>query len=216
MEFLNLFLYLSITVPLLIVLLMTKSKTKSLVCFVIIGLTVALLCGELNGIIFKNTKYSQATYVTTFSPIIEEILKIIPIFICTFVMYPSRQDLIERSIAIGVGFAILENAFVIASRAEQIDVITAILRAFGSGMMHVITTLAVGFGLSFILNRKKLFVSGSVGLVAVAIIYHSIYNYFAVCNHYVIAFLLPTLVFVPFMFLIKRICKNDNNAKCEP
>ncbi len=215
MEFLNLFLYLSITVPLLIVLIMTKSKTKSLVCFVIIGLTVALLCGEINGIIFKNTKYSQATYVTTFSPIIEEILKIIPIFICTFVMHPSRQDLIERSIAIGVGFAILENAFVIASRAEQIDVITAILRAFGSGMMHVITTLAVGFGLSFILNRKKLFVSGSVGLVAVAIIYHSIYNYFAVCNHYVIAFLLPSLVFVPFMFLIKRICKNDNNAKCE-
>ena len=49
--------------------------------------------------------------VTTFSPIIEEILKIIPIFICTFVMHPSRQDLIERSIAIGVGFAILENAF---------------------------------------------------------------------------------------------------------
>ncbi|MBQ0099432.1 MAG: PrsW family intramembrane metalloprotease, partial [Firmicutes bacterium] len=115
MEFLNLYLYLSIVVPLSVVLIMSKSKTKSLVCFVIIGLTVALFCGEVNGVIFRLLPYSQNAYVTTFSPMIEELLKMLPIFICTFIIKPTRQDIIERAIAVGVGFAILENAFVFAS-----------------------------------------------------------------------------------------------------
>ena len=114
MEYLNLFLYISITVPLLAVLIMSKSKTKSLVCFVIIGLTIALLCGELNGVIFRLTYLSESAYVTTFSPIVEEILKMLPLFLCAFIIVPSRQDLIERGVAIGVGFAILENAYIFA------------------------------------------------------------------------------------------------------
>lgn len=212
MEFLNLYLYLSITVPLLIVLIMSKKKTKSLVCFIIIGLTIGLLCGEINALIFKAMPYSEAAYVTTFSPIIEEIFKMIPIFVCAFAIRPDRQDLIERSIALGVGFAILENAYIIGTNANQIDIMTAILRAFGAGMMHVLTTLAVGFGISFIIQKRKLFVSGSFGLIAVAIIYHSIYNYFVVCNHYIIAFLMPTVVFTPFMILILKLYNNKTST----
>ncbi|MCQ2435374.1 MAG: PrsW family intramembrane metalloprotease [Clostridia bacterium] len=209
MEFLNLFLYLSITVPLSIVLIMSKSKTKSLVCFVIIGLTVALFCGELNGVIFRLLPYSQNAYVTTFSPMIEELLKILPIFICAFTIKPTRQDIIERAIAVGVGFAILENAFVFASSVNQIDVLTAVLRAFGAGMMHVMTMLFVGFGLSFIYHKRKLFLSGSIGLIATAIIYHSIYNYLVCCEYYVAGFLMPTLLFIPSMLFIKKICRKE-------
>lgn len=209
MEFLNLFLYLSITVPLSIVLIMSKSKTKSLVCFVIIGLTVALFCGELNGVIFRLLPYSQNAYVTTFSPMIEELLKILPIFICSFTIKPTRQDIIERAIAVGVGFAILENAFVFASSVNQIDVLTAVLRAFGAGMMHVMTMLFVGFGLSFIYHKRKLFLSGSIGLIATAIIYHSIYNYLVCCEYYVAGFLMPTLLFIPSMLFIKKICRKE-------
>ncbi|MCQ2387952.1 MAG: PrsW family intramembrane metalloprotease [Clostridia bacterium] len=209
MEFLNLFLYLSITVPLSIVLIMSKSKTKSLVCFVIIGLTVALFCGELNGVIFRLLPYSQNAYVTTFSPMIEELLKIFPIFICAFTIKPTRQDIIERAIAVGVGFAILENAFVFASSVNQIDVLTAVLRAFGAGMMHVMTMLFVGFGLSFIYQKRKLFLSGSIGLIATAIIYHSIYNYLVCCEYYVAGFLMPTLLFIPSMLFIKKICRKE-------
>lgn len=209
METLSLFLYLSIAVPLSIVLIMSKSKTKLLVCFVIIGLTIGLFCGELNGIIFKLLPYTQTTYATTFSPIIEELFKTLPIIITAFFIKPSRQDLIERSIAIGVGFAILENAFVFANNIGQMSTMVAILRAFGAGMMHVMTMLFVGFGFTFIINRKNLYVSGSTGLIALAIIYHSIYNYLVSCDYYVAGFLLPTLLFIPSMIFIKKICKND-------
>ena len=188
---------------------MSKSKAKSLVCFLIVGLTVALFCGELNGVIFNLLPYSQNAYVTTFSPMIEELLKMLPIFICAFAKKPTRQDIIERSIAVGVGFAILENAFVFAGNVGQIDILTAILRAFGAGMMHVLTMLIVGFGISFIYHKRKLFLSGSVGLIATAIIYHSIYNYLVCWGYYVAGFLMPTLIFIPSMFFIKKICKEN-------
>ena len=207
MATLNLFLYLSIAIPLSVVLIMSKSKTKSLICFVIIGLTVGLFCGELNGIIFKSTPYTQITYSTTFAPMIEELFKMLPVFIFAFIAKPSRQDLIEVSIAVGVGFAILENAFVFANNIGQMSVIFGILRAFGAGMMHVMTMLFVGFGLSFVISRRKLYISGSVGLIAVAVIYHSTYNYLVCSNYYVAGFLLPTLLFIPSMFFIKKICK---------
>lgn len=209
MEFLSLFLYISIAVPLSVVLIMSKSKTKSLICFVIIGLTVALFSGELNAIIYKLLPYSQVAYVTTFSPMIEEALKMLPIFICVFATKPSRQDIIERAIAVGVGFAILENAFVFANNSVAIDFITALLRAFGAGMMHVMTMLFVGFGLYYVNNKRKLLFSGSVGLIATAIIYHSVYNYLVCCGHYIAGFLMPTLIFIPTMLFIKKICKNN-------
>ena len=209
MEFLNLFLYLSITVPLSMVFIMSKSKTKSLVSFVIIGLTVALFCGEVNGVVFGLLPYSQEAYVTTFSPIIEELFKMLPIFICAFTVKPARQDIIERSIAVGVGFAILENAFVFANGASQIDVLTAILRAFGAGMTHVLTTLFVGFGLSFVYGKRKLYFSGSVGLIATAIIFHSIYNYLICSVYYIAEFILPTVIFIPSMLFIKKVCREE-------
>lgn len=130
-----------------------------------------------------------------------------PIFICAFVIKPTRQDIIERAISVGVGFAILENAFVFASNANQINLLTAILRAFGAGMVHVMTMLFVGFGISFVYDRRKLFLSGSVGLIATAIIYHSIYNYLVCCGYYVAGFIMPTVVFIPTMVFIKKICK---------
>ena len=99
-----------------------------------------------------------------------------PIVICAFTTKQKRQYLIENSIAVGVGFAILENAFVFASNVGNITFMTAILRAFGSGIMHVMTTLLIGFGLSFTIDRKKLYLSAPIGILATAIIYHSIYN----------------------------------------
>lgn len=208
MEYLNLFLYLSIIVPLSIVLIASKKKTRTIVCFLMIGLTIAVICGELNSIIFKSMSYSKDVYSTTFAPMVEESLKMLPIFLYVFIFKPSRQDIIEGSIAVGVGFAIFENAFIFASNAGQIEILTAILRAFGAGMIHVITMLIVGFGISFVYERKNIVIPGSIGLIACAIIYHSIYNYLVCCNHKVLAFLMPTLIFIPAMILFKKISKD--------
>lgn len=210
MEYLSLYLYLSITIPMCVVLVMSNSKMKTRVCFVIIGLTVALFCGELNGVIFKALPYSQDAYVTTFSPIVEEVFKMLPIIICAFTVKQKRQYLIENSIAVGVGFAILENAFVFASNVGNISFMTAILRAFGSGIMHVMTTLLIGFGLSFTIDRNKLYLSAPIGILATAIIYHSIYNYLVCCEYYIAGFLMPALLVIPTMIFVKKICKYDN------
>ena len=203
MEFLSFYLYLSIVIPMCVVLVMSHSKTKTSVCFTIIGLTVALFCGELNGIIFKLLPYSYDIYATTFSPIVEEVFKMFPIVIYAFTIKQNRQSLIENSIAVGVGFAILENTFVFASNIGNINLMTAILRAFGSGIMHVMTTLLIGFGFSFIVDRRKLYLSGSIGLLTTAITYHSIYNYLICSEHYIVGFLMPAVLVIPTMIFVK-------------
>lgn len=207
MEFLSLFLYLCFTVPMFVVIVLTKDKAKSLICFIVVGITIALICGELNGIIKNNVPYSINSYSTTFSPIIEEILKAIPVFIFAFGFKPNRQELIEKSICVGVGFAILENAFVFASSGWKIDVWNVILRSFGSGMMHVIASLFIGFGLSFIIAKPRLYLPGSAGLIALAISFHSIYNYLVVCDYYLLGLLMPSLVFIPATIFIKKFQK---------
>ena len=222
MEFLNLFLYLSITVPMLIVLIMSKRKARIQIIFIIIGLTVALFSGEINGVISLLLPFSTTAFVTTFTPIIEELFKAIPIFICAFIIKPSRQNLIEYSIALGVGFAVLENASIFATSSAEISFATALLRPFGAGMLHVITTLIVGFGLSFINDNRKLIFSGSVGLIATAITFHSIYNYLVSYEYHFLGFILPTVVFIPTMIFIKKLCKEyeyaeqNNKETCIP
>ena len=130
-----------------------------------------------------------------------------PIIICAFTTKQNRQSLIENSIAVGVGFAILENAFVFATNMGNITLMTAILRAFGSGIMHVMTTLFMGFGLSFIVNRRKLYLSGSIGLLTTAITYHSIYNYLICSGHYILGFLMPAVLVIPTMLFVKKYVK---------
>ena len=121
--------------------------------------------------------------------------------------------MIEYSIVLGVGFAVLENAFIFTTSLGGITFTTALMRAFGAGMLHVMTTLFVGFGLSFVNNNKKLFFSGSAGLIATAIVFHSIYNYLVCYGFYVAGFIIPTLVFIPTMIFIKKLSEDNKEIE---
>lgn len=192
-----------------VVLVMSKSKMKTRVCFVMIGLTVALFCGEVNGLLFNLLPYSKSAYAATFSPIVEELFKMLPIVVCAFAVNYGRQNIIENSIAVGVGFAMLENAYVFASSIDQITLLTAVMRAFGSGIMHVMTTLLMGFGLSFVTDRRKLYFAGPIALLATTVIYHSIYNYLVSGGFYIAGFLMPAVLVIPTMMFIKKVCKEQ-------
>ena len=54
--------------------------------------------------------------------------------------------------AVGIGFAVLENAFYLLN-SDSFNMVDAIVRAFGAGLMHGMCTLLVGVGISFV--KKK-------------------------------------------------------------
>ena len=105
---------------------------------------------------------------------------------------------------VGVGFAVLENAFILGGAASTVSVTNALIRGFGAGMMHGVCTLAVGYGMTFVHTRRKLFYTGTTALLCVAIIYHSVYNTLVQSAHSLLGFLLPVLTFVPVLILLNK------------
>ena len=52
--------------------------------------------------------------------------------------------------------------------------------------------------------RRKLFYTGTVALLAVATIYHSVYNTLVQSTHEIVGFLLPVITFIPVLVLLNK------------
>jgi RsiW-degrading membrane proteinase PrsW (M82 family) len=138
----------------------------------------------------------EITIIVT--PISEEILKALPILFLATVIAPKKEALFTASMAVGIGFAVLENAFYLLS-SDSFNMIDAIVRAFGAGLMHGMCTLLVGVGISFVKKKQKLFVVGTFAMLSTAITYHGIYNMLVQSDFEIIGYLLPITTYIPFV-----------------
>ena len=112
-------LYICIVVPLALSLPLIHKASRRIMVFIIIGISSALFISEVNGLLLRLMNF-DAEYVTTIiTPATEEVIKAIPIGICT---------------------------------------------------------AYVGYGMSFIRKRKKLFFCGTFALLTMSIIYHGFFN----------------------------------------
>ncbi len=201
---LNLILFISFAAPLLMTLFVCKGKSRTLLIFLFLGTVVCLFCGEFSAIIMKMLPFDTQYYTSNFTPLFEEVFKALPILVYAFIFKPKRRTLLESSILVGVGFAVLENAFILGGAVSSLSVTTALIRGFGSGMMHGVCTLAVGYGMSFVHTKRKLFYTGTTALLAVAMIYHSVYNTLVQSEHSLVGFLLPVITFIPVIVLLNK------------
>ena len=95
---------------------------------------------------------------------LEELLKAIPIIYFGFVISDKRADLLTVSMALGIGFAILENCYILVANLDQTSIIWAFTRGFSSALLHVGTwhivsnitaTLIVGWAVESQLGTAK-------------------------------------------------------------
>ena len=210
---LNLILFISFAAPLLMSLFVCKGKARTLLTFLFIGTVVCLFCGEFSVIIMNMLHFDDRQYYTSnFTPLFEELFKALPILVYAFMFKPKKRTLLECSILVGVGFAVLENAFILGGSSGSVSVVNALIRGFGAGMMHGVCTLAVGYGMTFVHTRRKLFYTGTVALLAVAMIYHSVYNTLVQSSHQFVGFILPVITFIPVLILLNK-TEKKNPAK---
>lgn len=69
-------------------------------------------------------------------------------------------------------------------------------------MMYGVCTLTVGYGMTYVHTRSKLFYTGTTALLAVVMIYRSVYNTLVQSEHQLIGFLLPLFTFVSILVLL--------------
>ena len=201
---LNLILFISFAAPLIMTLFICKGKARTLLTFLFLGTVVCLFCGEFSAIIMKLLPFDRQYYTANFTPLFEEVFKALPILAYAFICKPKKRTLLECSILVGVGFAVLENAFILGGAAGTVSVTNALIRGFGSGMMHGVCTVVVGYGMTFVHTRRKLFYTGTTALLAVASIYHSVYNTLVQSSHQLVGFILPVITFIPVLVLLNK------------
>jgi RsiW-degrading membrane proteinase PrsW (M82 family) len=204
-------LFISIFFPLLLMMLLVEKKARLPIVFVLIGIFVSVFASEVNGILLNVLNLSQYDATVAMAPITEELLKALPILFFAIVFTDKRETLFTASMAIGIGFAVLENAYYLILSYETFSFLSAIVRGFGTGLMHGMCTLFVGFGISFVRRKRKLFAVGTFAFLTTAITYHAIFNMLIQSKYPIIGALLPIVTYLPF--LIWRHTKNNAKGK---
>ena len=203
-------LFISISVPLLLMALLMEKKARLPISFMIIGIFVSVFASEVNGLLSNLLSMDTYSMTVIVTPVSEELLKALPVLYYAVVISDKRERLFTASMAIGIGFALLENAYFLLN-SDNFTIIIAIIRAFGAGLMHGMCTLLVGVGISFVKKKRKLFAVGTFGLLSTAIVYHGIYNILIQSEFSIVGALLPIATYIPFLIL--RLCVKNRKIE---
>ena len=190
-------LFVSIFVPILLMTLLVEKRARLPLLFMMLGIFVSVFASEVNGLLARLLDMDTYSLTVIVTPITEEIVKALPVLYFATAISDKREKLFTASMATGVGFAILENAFYMLNNPD-FSMTSAIIRAFGAGLMHGMCTLLVGVGISFVKKRSKFFAVGTFGLLSTAIVYHGIYNILIQSDYSIAGALLPIATYIPF------------------
>ena len=188
--------------------LLVEEKARLPIVFVLMGIFVSVFVSEVNGVLLNVLDISRYDATVSLAPVTEELLKAFPVLFYAIVVSDKKEKLFTASMATGIGFAILENAYYLVVNYETFSFISALIRGFCTGLMHGMCTLIVGWGISFIRKRRKLFAVGVFALLSVAITYHSIFNMLIQSKHPIVGALLPIVTYMPF-FIRRHIVKKE-------
>ena len=192
---------------------LVDKNARQPVIFFIVGVSVALFVSEVNALLTNVFSMDMTEFTIRITPVTEEILKAIPVLFFAREISNKRESIITISLAVGIGFAVMENSFILLKNIDSVSILWAVMRGFGTGMMHGMCTFLVGSGFSFINKNKKLFIVGTFSLMSLAITYHSVFNMLVQSEFYYFGALLPIVTVIPFAIarfkLAKEVQKNE-------
>lgn len=205
--------YICIAVPLLLMLSMLQKQSRYVIGFMIVGMTVAVLGYNLNTMLNTTFGMTEIEFTSTVTPISEELLKMIPVLFFALAITDKRDLVISVAMAVGIGFAIIENAYLLIDDIEGASLVWALMRGVSSALLHGLCTATVGYGITFVKKQKKLFYTGTFGLAAVSFTLHAIYNLLISTRAYrLIAVAIPIVIYI-FVLIVKAFTKKNKEEE---
>ena len=195
-------LFICVVAPMISLLFVAEGKMRRGVVSLLIGMFACLFVSEVNGILHNMLNVDAFYLTTSITPISEELVKSIPVFIFALGYSDKIEDLLPVAFFVGIGFAVLENLILLTQNFGEVTLFWSVIRGFASGLMHGICTGAVGICISFIRKKKKLFYCGILATFDVAIVYHSIFNALVQANKLYLnylGFLLPITAYIAIL-----------------
>jgi RsiW-degrading membrane proteinase PrsW (M82 family) len=202
--------FLCIAAPLLIGLFLLRGETQRFIGFFGLGILACLLATYVNNFItpfttFDYASLSEAQIMVQVTPICEELMKALPVFIFTALALPKRQDIIAVALAVGLGFATFENICYLAQYGAQ-DMAFVLIRGFSAGVIHTVCAAVIGYGYAALYQRGRLVVPGVFALLCLSTTYHGIYNLLVAASGLwqTIGYILPLVTAGIILFFIFR------------
>lgn len=207
-------LFICVAAPILLMLIPIEKQSRKVVLFMLTGMFCCLFISEVNGVLLNALDTSLLYFTTNITPVTEEIIKALPVIFFAVVFSDDKKTIITASFSVGVGFAILENLIILTQNFKDVNIGFALARGFCSGLMHSICTVAIGYFIAFIKKKKKIFITGSLSALNIAIIYHSVFNLLVQADSAAArnaGLLIPflTYVIINIVFIVRQKRVND-------
>jgi len=181
-----------------------EAKSRTVYCYMIIGMTVAVIASQVNTFVLIAADYDYFFTTTNLTPITEELLKALPVLFYAYAVAENCDNVISVAFATGIGFAILENLTMLF-QSDSGTLLWIFSRGIGSGLMHGLCTGAIGWGITLFKKGRLIVLPGLLATVIFSMIYHGIFNTLVQSDeHQVFGILLPALSYLPLLYLFSK------------
>lgn len=189
--------FVCIAAPLLVAMFSVGKKHFRIFLFFIGGMGMCLLSAYLNTFFAQYYNADLLNATTQIAPVVEEIMKLLPILFYLLVFEPKTKDIFVAVLFVAAGFATFENTcYLIQNGATELSFL--LIRGFGTGAMHIVCGTIVGYGMVYVWQHSWLKFAGTFGLLCAAITFHAVYNMLIAYNSstQIVAFALPILTLI--------------------
>lgn len=166
---------LCIAAPLLLSLLFVRGQVQRYVLAFVAGMLACLLAAYVTGFLRLLVAWEETDIRVFLSPVVEELIKLIPLLILLLLTEPKDDALLLLAAALGTGFATFENCCSLLSSGE-ISFSFVIIRGLAVGVMHIVSVSALSMGIIAARRLHALSLPGFVGAFSVAVTFHGLYN----------------------------------------
>ncbi len=167
--------YVCIAAPFIIAILCFGKNYRRVMTFALAGMTACLLSSYISTFLASVEGVDMAAAAMNVSPIVEEIMKLLPVLFYLAVFEPPKERAVGGILMLAVGFATFENVCYLTENGAD-NLLFLVIRGFGTGTMHVVCGMLVAIGLLYLWDQRWLRAAGLFGLMTLSITYHGIYN----------------------------------------
>lgn len=196
--------FICFAVPLLLMIPLLQPQSRWLIGFMLIGAVIAVCSSEINGTIQFLSGISAMNLSLKIAPMTEECLKALPVLLYAIFVSDCRKKVLPLAMSVGIGFAILENTYILVNNIDIVSLGWAIIRGASTSLMHGMCTFLAGCGIIYVRKQKKLFFTGTFGLLSVSITAHAVFNLLMYSRWDWAGMLLPIIIYSSVHFVLNK------------
>ena len=204
-------------IPLLFVSAVIKDKNSRRIILYFCWGTFAGLLSYFGNSFFGNAPGHAERVVTGIAPIVEELLKGIPlIFFLRRKKLLITEQIVYCAMASGASFSIQESILYYSlSTGTTGDILTLAIRTLTTALMHSMSTAIIGMGLLILQKHRYILIEIMLGLFTLSACIHALFNLLLPTKLAMAALLMPIGLFLAGLVFFENDVTRDVEEESE-